>query len=168
MKAIAAVFFLLASTGIHAQSLWKESRVGMTVQDVQSAFPEAHAPADPQKLHDGSGERLELDGVDLVSQKFKALFYFRGEGLSQVTLKLQDEASAKAAELVYDRVSVALRSKYGAEVEHSEKHGMMEMRAATWMSGPTNISVLYNAIGNSDPLLNINYQVRISSDARNL
>jgi hypothetical protein len=148
-----------------AQSLWRESEYGMTPIQVQSKFSGAKAPDTPGTLHGGAIELLRLSGVEIVGRQFKAPFYFKGERLTQVTVSLADKETSHGAKLVFDSLAEVLRAKYGSELSQEVGHGIMESRKSTWLSGETNITLYYNSIGDSDPILNLIYQVRISSEA---
>ncbi len=50
---VIAIFVFLAGTA-HAQSLWRDSRVGMTMEEVQAVYPAAHLPLKAGALH-GAG-----------------------------------------------------------------------------------------------------------------
>jgi len=149
----------------NAQSLWQESEFGMTPAQVQERFPNAHPTSSPGTLHGGAIELLRISDIEIVGNKFKSSFFFKDNRLIQVTLSLADRETAHGAKLVFDSLSETLRAKYGAELSKDASGGIMTTLSSTWISGRTNITLYYNVIGQSDPILNLIYQVRLSAEA---
>ncbi len=82
---LAAGLFILVQAA-HAQQLWTEAEVGMSVEEVRAVFPEAIAPDDPSHLETGDVEKLMMEGPAISGEPFIVRFYFAAEKLSQVTL----------------------------------------------------------------------------------
>lgn len=164
------VFIVLVLMGLRAgaQSLWQQSEFGMTPAQVQKNFPNAQPPSSPSRLQGGATELLRISDTEIVGHHFKSSFYFKDSKLVQVTLSLTDNESANGAKLVFDSLSDALKAKYGAEMSKNSTGGIMTTISSTWLSGKTNITLYYNVVGKTDPILNLIYQVRISSDAEKL
>jgi len=166
---------LLAATSlfaIHAlacgQSLWGGAKYGMTVEQVKLAIPNVTTPSNPSRLGDGAQELLRLENVEIVNKRFTASLYFIAGKVTQVTLTLEKGESFNSAMRVFDSLTEALRAKYGREINRSIKHGLLNRADATWMAGRTNINVFAMSVGGNDAILNINYQVRLASDADKL
>lgn len=85
--------------------------------------------------------------------------------LTQVTLSLAGNETSHGAELVFESLTEILRAKYGSEITKETKHEVMHTRTSRWLNGKTNITLYYNDIGDYSPVLNLLYQVRISSEA---
>jgi hypothetical protein len=112
---------------------------------------------------------LQIEQLELVQKHFRVCFYFLHDALNQVTLKLIDPDRGRAAELTFDAVLEALRSKYGAEDNLKRDRGVMTDFNGDWYRVPININVIMVYVGtDDDAVLNINYQTRVSNDASKL
>ena len=168
MRLLTAIALLAFHTLACAQSLWGGAEYGMTVEQVKSAIPNVTSPSTPSRLGDGAQELLRLESVEIVSKRFTASFYFIAGKVTQVTLSLEKGHTFQSAVLVFDSLTEALRAKYGREISRDIKRGLLNRANATWMAGRTNINVLAMSVGESDAILNINYQVRVARDADKL
>jgi hypothetical protein len=168
IRFLIAVVLFTACTLASAQSLWGGADYGMSVSQVRSAVKGAVTPDKPGHLGDGAEELLKVANVEIVNQRFDAHFYFKGQKLSQVTLSLIPEREFHGLMLVFDSLTDALRSKYGQEISRNISRGTLNRADATWMSGRTNINVFVLSVSDTSGVLNINYQVRVASDADKL
>ena len=154
-----------------AQVLWQKASYGMTLDQVQSTIPETIPPRSPDSLDGGREvELLSIPSVSLVNTSFVAHFFFADAKLTQVTLSAPRDIPDVSADLLYESVLTALRSKYGSEV-NSEKPrsiGTMSVRKAEFMSGRTNIDLYMMHLSGTAPILSVVYQVRIAADADKL
>jgi len=166
------ILALLSLLAIHvsasAQSLWSGTVHGMSPDQVKSIFTNAQTPDKPNILSSGAQELLRVENVEITNKKFTASFYFIAEKLIQVTLSLEKGHTFHSATLVFDSLTEALRAKYGQEISRDISRGALNKATATWMAGRTNINVITMSVGQSNALLNINYQVRVARDADKL
>lgn len=171
-----AVLFGLTGLGVSgdaaAQALWGGTIYGMTRAEVRKAVPEAVevAPTEGTTLNSGEVESLAVPKVSLVNEEFRAIFYFRGDALTQVTLKKLDASTFKLEAGTFDSLVTALRAKYGAELSRDAPGGggVASTRQVVWLSGRTNITLFMLGVGASPATLNLNYQVRVAKDADKL
>ena len=63
---MALVVALAGSPLAQAQALWRDSAVGMGVEQVRERFPDAVVPDAPDVLYSGAEERLRIPGVELA------------------------------------------------------------------------------------------------------
>ncbi|PXX99685.1 hypothetical protein CR157_02635 [Halomonas sp. LBP4] len=121
-------------------------------------------------LGTGAVELVRRDDYRVVGESFRKKFYFSGGELNQVTLSLDRQRDFHATLLVFESLVEALRARYGQEVNYSvEPLGVMKEAEADWFnSNGVNISLYAMTIGDSDALLNVNYQVRVSEEAGKL
>jgi hypothetical protein len=168
LRLLVVFTLLVVSPCSMAQSLWGRTEYGMSLEQVKAAVPSAKPPEKPGDLRSGAQEQLRLGNVEIVNKKFAASFYFLGGKLTQVTLSLPKSQTFDQALLVFDRLTDALRTKYGQEISREIKRGPLNKAQATWLAGRTNITVIALSVGKGDALLNINYQVRVARDADKL
>jgi len=166
---LVAIFLCVLATATQAQVLWQGARYGMSVAEVQHTFPKAKLLAEPQRYGDTEG-KLVLPEVALVSEHFDAVFIFKGNRLSQVSLKLKSKEAPFDTLLstTFDSLTTALRAKYGIELNRSIKRGDLNTATIEWMSGRTNIALTMIAVSDTPALLSIVYQVRVARDADKL
>jgi hypothetical protein len=166
---IALLALSLCFTSALAQELWQKTRYGMTVEQVVAAVPNASPPPlNAGSLADGAKELLRVSDLELVGYRFSGKFYFIERRLTQVTLTPERISTFASAMLVFDSLTEALRTKYGAEVVRSVERGLLNKAEASWQSGRTNISLICVSVGAADPALNLNYQVRTAKEADKL
>lgn len=160
---------LITAPTLCAQTLWHGTAYGMSVDDVEKVVPKAAPPpANPGHLGDGSEELLCLEGIELVNEKFTAKFFFKAKKLTQVTLSLQEGHTFDEALRVFNRLTEALRTKYGPELSRETHRGMLNTAEAEWVSGRTNVNLTAMSVGGNDAILNVNYQVRLAKEADKL
>jgi hypothetical protein len=168
IRTIAYCFLLIAISYVssaHAQVLWHGTSYGMTPEQVRAAAPSVESPANVDSLHDGSRGLLTIANVELVNEKFNAVFYFKEDKLTEVMLSLVRARPFPQVRLVFDSVKDALRSKYGPEISLSEGKSGLNSLTAIFKNGATNIDILAMSVGGSPALLNVIYQERLSSEA---
>ena len=159
----------LLSLCCQAQTLWRETVVGMSPDEVRKLVPEAEPPAGKAGvLADGAVEILRVSQFELLGERFAASFYFKDEKLAQVTLALQGEKSFPAALSTFDSLSEALRTKYGSEISRRVSQTPFPSANATWLSGRTNISATVFSVARGHLVFNVNYQVRVAREADKL
>ncbi|MEO7411610.1 MAG: hypothetical protein ABIU10_09915 [Sphingomicrobium sp.] len=165
--AILAAFLVGNSTPVTAAQLWQQADSGMTVQQVQSAFPAASVPQKKATLGNGASCELSIDVFVVASDAYNVCFYFRSAKLTQVTLGASDPNRPQ-----FDTVVDLLRAKYGPELGAGTglcKLGTLTICKADWvLKSGTNVSVIFMQVGRNSPLINVNYQTRIASEASKL
>lgn len=152
-----------------AQVLWRTANYGMTVSQIEKAFPEAKEPGEkPGVLGTGAIELLTIQNISLADRSFKASFYFKNKKLDQVTLSLTESLPYEVAIGTFENLADSLRAKYGKETSKKNTQGLFEMSEINWMVGKTNINLFLMAVTKTPATLNINYQVRTSKEAEKL
>lgn len=161
----------ICSLGVAAQqTLWQKASYGMSVDQVRAVVPNATLLSlqSNDHLNDGSVGLLKLNNLEIVNNKFTAIFYFTDKKLTQVTLTLNGQHSFDSAMDVFYSLAEIFRIKYGRELSLKIKKGLVNMANANWFFNGTNINLIVMGVGNNDALLNINYQVRLSKEADKL
>lgn len=157
----------IAASASAGTPLWQKADSGMSQAQVAAAFPDAAAPAKVTTLGDGARCELAIEHYDVNHSDFHVCFFFGKAGLQQVTLGSGDPSEAQ-----FESMIELLRSKYGTELGAGQRpcKGALLYECQAGWSLPTgaNISMLYMTIGGDDPLLNINYQVRLATEASKL
>ncbi len=168
-KLIFGAILGLCTFAASAQVLWQTASYGMTVAQIEKAFPEAKEPSEkPGVLGTGAIELLTIQNISLANRSFKASFYFKNKKLDQVTLTLTESLSYQVALGTFENLADSLRAKYGKETSKKNSQGLLEMSEINWMAGRTNINLFLLAVAKNPATLNINYQVRTSKDAEKL
>ena len=139
----------------------------MSVDEVLKAVPatERIKPNPGDALGDGAIDLVVAPDQTISGRRFRPKFYFSGGRLEQVTLTLEGVVESSVARATFDDVYLALRQKYGPELVVKDT---AIGREADWTSGKTNINLTLIAISETDPTLNINYQMRVAQDASHL
>jgi hypothetical protein len=153
-----------ASLPARAQTLWKDTQVGMSLQSIQKQFPKAARPSQPTQLADGSRELLRLSDTDVQGHVFDALFFFRQGKLTQVSLELQEHGGAVSALQTFRSLKTAFDAKYGAPDEEQDRNfdaptGPASFRSASWRSGRTWITLSYATAAGKLIVLNVAYRL---------
>ncbi|MEM5318643.1 hypothetical protein [Paraburkholderia sp. JHI869] len=123
-----------------AQTVWHNTKFGMSVKQVQAAVPEA--VPNPEAGH-GTIQTalLRVNDVEMAGHKLKAFLYFHDYHLAEVDFELKTDGGDDAAR-AFDDITKALRLKYGKEstmnVDPSGTGGQ-----GWWSAKPTNISLFY-------------------------
>ncbi|MDB6093139.1 MAG: hypothetical protein JWM32_701 [Verrucomicrobia bacterium] len=147
-----------AATPLRAQLLWPGTTSGMSVEQVQSLFPPAHAPVEAIKLPGGRAEELlELDEYEIVGRKFRVAFFFKARRLLEVALLQTGELGPEELE----KFKVILRAKYGTE--YSTRSG--EYIQVKWNAVQTVILLTWTPLGRGIATLSISYEAPIIDDA---
>lgn len=152
----------------NAQVLWGGAKYGMKVSEVQRAVVGALPVSNGGTLSGGVVELLRKTGIVTVNKDFNAGFFFKNGKLEQVTLTPANDLSPSEGRSTFDSLVVALRAKYGPEISKKESGGSMKTRDYTWMSKKTNVSAFFLQVGDNEPVLTVNYQVRLSKEGDNL
>jgi hypothetical protein len=148
----AGLLGLVLAGSLHAQALWPDTRAGMTVEEVQKLFPEAHEPQTPGELPAAHGtELLEIDETVIAGHKFVVRFFFNNGRLVHVDLFETAETLMKEFEKFRD----LLRAKYGLEYSATssasirlEWHAIQTVIRLQWTPvsrGVATISISYDA-----------------------
>jgi hypothetical protein len=160
------VMLCLALLGIlpvslRAQLLWPGTGSGMSVEEVQRAFPTAHAPATPAELVNDRGVQwLELDQTVIAEHPFRVLFYFKDRLLVQVALVDAGEIPVKE----FEKFRELLRGKYG--MEYSTRSS--EYIQVTWKAVQTTILLTWTPQGHGIAILSISYEAPILKETNRL
>lgn len=158
---IAAGVFILADPAAHAQNLWLTYALGMSVDDVRHAAPDATAVDDAKLvLPDGARTKLRIANIEIAGRPFSVDFMFTDDKLSHVQLKYIGDDSADAIRSTQTDLVTALRSKYGIEVSRATNN-------ATWISGQTNVTLTTYVFGRSG-ILQVDYSAGVSKAANKL
>lgn len=144
-----------------AQVMWQNVERGMTPDEVFRAQPQAEPNPDPGTLFDGSRCNLHIAQYPAGDYSYEVCFFFKDMALTQVTLGMAGEPE----KLDFDSVVAVLTERYGAPASVAKDATGWN---ADWMlSSGVNIAVVYIEAP-LVPLININYQYRIKSEASKL
>lgn len=171
MNPIRRFFLLLGLTmgcltagSLRAQLLWPGTIAGMSVEDVQKAFPEAQAPAESAavQLPNGRGiELLMLERTVIADHAFRVRFFFNPDR-QLVVVALSDSGEIPAKE--FERFRDLLRAKYGMEYStRSSDH--VEI---TWKAVQTVILLSWVPQGRGSATLSISYEAPIVKETNRL
>lgn len=163
-------FLLLMFSNVYgAEALWQYAEPGMTLAQVQKAYPSAHHVDSTDRSSDGAVELLRIDKVTIGEHDFFVAFMFKDQGLRKVFLRLTDEGDAIEIKNIFHSLLNALRSKYGKELSLTDKTSrVLEDMRASWLSGNTNIDLRYVRIGQTSPMLSITYASNSAESMHNL
>ncbi|MFA6899164.1 MAG: hypothetical protein WC256_03045 [Desulfurivibrionaceae bacterium] len=165
---ISIIIILLLASSVNAQSLplWNGAEYGMTIEQVQSIFPNAERLLKSNIHHTGTDEHLTLEDVYFLSEHFKADFYFNRGKLTQIALSLKEHRDVNSVMTAFNSLTEALRAKHGTEINLQIRKGILNYAKATWLNGYTNIGL--SVIGDKNAVLYITYQVGIAHEANRL
>lgn len=146
IQALVAIAIAFLSLNVFADALWMNTASGMSIEEVKRLQPDAvdRAASPERSLRTGAAERLVIEKFLIFDQPFQVQFYFKDDKLEQVTLSFKgaDLRDERPSVDLYDRVTEALRSKYGPELAKERRRDSLGTSAsATWMSGKTSIKM---------------------------
>jgi hypothetical protein len=135
-----------------AQELWANTRAGMTPDEVVQVVPNAYRTtggADFKAFDKWPGMTLqaEVDHVEVLGARARAMFGFIDNGLGRVVLSFStDGMSMSAFESQCRTFRAALNSRYGPEGSVSEERSStvaseFQFRDYQWFSGQTQIKL---------------------------
>ncbi|MGN7918757.1 hypothetical protein [Lysobacter sp. 22409] len=162
--ALLAMAMWLAGSPVHAQTLWNDIQVGTSLRTIEHRFPAAARPASPTSLGDGSRELLRLSNVTAQGHSFHALFFFKQNKLTQVSLELQEKGGAIFALQTFRDMKGAFEAKYGApdgeqDQNFNAPNGTGTFRSASWRSERTLITLSYAVAAGELVVLNVAYRL---------
>ena len=148
-----ALGWLLASS-LRAQTLWPGTTAGMTVEEVQRAFPDARAPETPPEPSAVRGEELlELKQAAIAGHTFRVGFFFKAERLTMVALAETGEVPMKE----FEKFRALLRAKYGLEYSTTSS----EFLELTWRIAQTVIHLTWEPMGRGISTLSLTYEAPV-------
>lgn len=157
---VSAVLFAVVGPA-RAQMLWPGTVSGMSVEQVQSIFPAAHAPETPMQLPNDRGESLlQLDETVIAGHAFQVLFFFKGRQLVQVALVETGDIPVKE----FEKFRQLLRGKYG--LEYSTRSS--EYIQVTWKAVQTVILLTWTPQGRGISTLSLTYEAPILKETYRL
>ena len=163
---LAAVLTALPAS---AQTLWRETTIGMSPAQVKARVPEATTVSGERgTLNDGEVELLRVEQFELLNEAFSASFFFKDKKLAQVTLTLREQMTFPSALRLFEALSEALTVRYGRAISSSITETPFKEASASWQSGRTNISVLAMSVVKGHLVFNVSYQIRLAAEARKL
>lgn len=168
LRVIVAALAISVQLPSSAQTLWKDSVYGMTEVEVMKVNPSAVKTKKGSSLPNGAVQTLEVQNIEIVKRKFTAGFYFKDQKLNQITLSLNKGSNTLDASSKWDELYLALSAKYGKELSKKSQDGILKQKLAEWTAGKTNIQLLFLAVGEKDPILQIAYHQGITQDAEKL
>lgn len=165
---LAIVLLFSASEGI-AQTLWGGTHYGMSPKEVIQKVQGAKRVDNGDNIKDYK-ELVRLEGIEIVEKIFDASFYFKNEKLGRVILSLREGSGFITCLSVFEKITDALRSKYGEELSPIKKFSSNNLKSvrATWLSGKTSILVNVLQVGETPATFKIIYEVGISKEADKL
>lgn len=167
--AYAALFVAILGrcASANAQTLWHETTLGMSVDQVRSAVPAAQA-VDPSPsttitsgLNAGAEKRLHVPEFDLAGAPFTGSFYFKDGALVAVTLRSMD-----ASRSAFNSIVESLRSKYGRELSDDVRGGRLGTSGTMkWAAGRTTIALsLFDLSAGTTILIQYSAALAVLSD----
>lgn len=160
---IGAVLLLLLPGLALAQDLWGPTTAGMSPDEVVKAVDGVYLYESGDRLGTGAIEGARRDGYELGGETFTQKFFFLNEGLTQVTLSLDDRRDFEATLELIDSLSVGMRKKYGqASDSEVTTTGFMRQAKRGWVDGQRKIRLYAMSMGENEALLNVNYQADFS------
>ncbi|MBU0908698.1 MAG: hypothetical protein KJ717_03955 [Proteobacteria bacterium] len=161
--------FTLYPLGIQAQTLWQKSEYGMTAEQVKKLFPDAVHPKETFINEEGEAELLELNEITIVDEPFHVSFLFKDGGLTRVTLLLEGKKKFSEAFYVFEKLTKALRAKYGSELTSKVERGFLNLAKSSWLSHKTNIELTAMGVEAAGAAaLFLNYGVKLSAEVDKL
>ena len=149
--------------------LWQEARYGMSEDELRAAIPGLRKAPDPEPLRNGAKALLVLDGVEVLDRRFVAKFYFLHHALHQVTLAMTPVPTGSEGESAFRSFRTALGIRYGNEINTSSvRDDRGTLLASTWLSGPTNVELVFLSVEHEPEYFNVVYQARLSLEAAKL
>jgi len=149
--------------------LWQEARYGMSEDELRATIPGLRRSPDPEPLRNGAKALWMLEGVEVLDRRFIAKFYFLDKALHQVTLSMTPVPQGREGESAFRSFRTTLGIKYGQEINTS---GVRDERgtvlASTWLSGPTNVELVFMSIEHEPEYFNVVYQARLGVEAAKL
>ena len=137
MKLLLFVLSLLCIP-LNAQPLWGGTVKGMTPEEVLSRVDGARAiKYGGDTAAEGRKELVRLDDLRIENEPFQVRFYFKGNSLSLVSLVLSTRVTETMGVRIFEKLSNALRAKYGDEHSRSVDS---RFASATWL-GKDNLRV---------------------------
>lgn len=148
-----------------AQTLWQNTRVGMSVAEVKGLFPNAE-PGNRERLYTGAADELRIRDYEIAGEPFGIDFYFAEDKLQEVVLQAQHVKSRDRRSNLdtYGKLVDLLTEKYG------RPNGCQTARNITWFQGcewngpHSKIDIVYVDIGGQPIVLSIYYQGRSGSE----
>jgi hypothetical protein len=162
---VPALLSLFVAAEAFGQTLWQNATYGMSIEDVLHKIPATEHVIAGQHLGTDAVELASIPRFEFVDSEFTVHFYFFHDKLTQVTLELDRQVSYATARGVFDRVLVRFRTKYGRERLEEKQAGPLASSSADWLSGQTKINVTLLGLPGTPPLLNVNYQAQLGSEA---
>jgi hypothetical protein len=169
-KVITAVFVALATVPAGAQTLWHETLIGMTADEVKAIVRDAVPPEKPGRGTDGSEILLIVPTIDIVNKQFKASFFFKEARLRAVSLTPTAQEPTHLAMMTFNSLVTALRSRYGNELSFQREENEMfgPVRKVTWASGSSTIELYLIGIGRDSASMGVNYSTKLAASANKL
>ena len=161
------IMALLLNLSLHAQTLWREAKAGMTPQELTQAIEGLHAlPSDPiHRQVDGSVDMYRLKNVEIAGYIFEAHFHFYNKKLSSVWLEVDTTVKSFLLPKLLSTTVELMTQKYGPpqRVEPGEEKGMGT--TVLWSKYGIDIKIYCRESGG---ILNIIYSTHIEYDKRNI
>ena len=145
--------------------LWDDARVGMTPDQLRSAFPAARSVVDGESLLDTAKELFVLPRVRLpTGLRATMAFYFRGDSLNEVKLTAdvpvgQTAANVRRAEALAD----ALRPTFGKPVSCGTRQSLLAFEC-DWISHGLSVSITYMDVAGLSPMLETTVRGIVSAE----
>jgi hypothetical protein len=160
---ILVALWLLSQTGLHASPLWGGTESGMSVVQILKKFDGAIVPTDPSELASGATEKVRVPSTKHLGHEFMVRFYFKGEGLEQVTLALKNPGKRKELTKIADSIAKDLSMTLGEPKRRTVEDTAAKTLDWCWDRSDQRVSIFMISFGPTDELsnggfLNLNYQ----------
>lgn len=159
------IFILLGSLSF-ATPLWNGATSGMTVDQVLAKFPTAKLPDKPNWVYKIYSLGARIDNFQISENSYDISFWFIGNSLQLVRVKLAD-GSSSLVKNVFNSLFSSLYGKYGKETRNTfSKNEFVHSEDFYWIINNTleiNLAYRYFPSDGSDDVWIDNKEVADSS-----
>lgn len=150
---------LFASINVYSLTLWENTELGMTPENVLKKVPNAEKVKEGNILKNDARELIRIKNKKIADKNFKASFYFLKNKLYQVTLQRNKICSYEDNLNLFKKIEKRLDKRYENRLEYNVDSSKMNKRAkAIWKEGNLKIIVLLLPITKDKSILNIIYK----------
>jgi hypothetical protein len=151
----ASALFALCVPSAQASTQEFGTSLGMNLQQVQSQFPNAVAPADHARLANGASDDLHLANTEIAHAPFTADFYFKNGTLVAIILSNPDirTLATNAANALFEKMHAEFTQAYGIPVGCQMARNFSLLQSCQWSSQSANITLVNFALRNQPLLL---------------
>ena len=163
MKMKFVALLILLASGIHAATpLWNGTATGMNAAQVREKFPAAEEPKESNELFGGAKEGLEVNNHVFYGEPFKVGFFFKDDGLVQVTLSQTTIKDYKALSDLSEKIAASLSKDLGDPEREVSDDVTGKRLALSWSKPNQRVSIALVQSGvlavGADYIFRVNFQ----------